>query len=142
VAANDNGRGILTFIGDDVPYVPKPELVRDTMPRTGVGFYGAYKTFFAIHSATCFMTGEPLAGREIERTGGVVYFAAEGEGTIGRRLKARRAELQDPDEALPFYLLTQMGSLTVQRPFKFEQLKRIIDRERLIATRVGGITST
>ncbi|RWK14633.1 MAG: AAA family ATPase [Mesorhizobium sp.] len=116
VPANDNGRGRLVFIGEDAPYVPKPELVRDTMPRTGVGFYGgqsgAYKTFFAIHSATCFMTGEPLAGRDIERTGGVVYWAAEGEGTISGRLKARRAQLQDPDELLPFYLLTEMGALT------------------------------
>jgi hypothetical protein len=115
-AANDNGRGKLTFIGEDAPYVPQPELVRDTMPRTGVGFYGgqsgAYKSFFAIHSATCFMTGEPLAGRAIERTGGVVYFAAEGEGTISGRLKARRSQLQDSDETLPFYLLTEMGALT------------------------------
>ncbi|TGS61796.1 hypothetical protein EN844_28920 [Mesorhizobium sp. M3A.F.Ca.ET.201.01.1.1] len=91
-ANNNNRRGVLTFIGEDEPYAAKPELVRDTMPRTGVGFYGgqsgAYKTFFAIHSATCFMTGEPLAGRDIERTGGVVYWAAEGEGTIGGQVPA------------------------------------------------------
>jgi hypothetical protein len=85
------------------------------MPRTGVGFFGgqsgAYKTFFAIHAATCFMTGEPLAGRKIECTGGVVYLAAEGEGTIEGRLKARRTRLEYPDETLPFYLLTGMGSI-------------------------------
>ena len=85
------------------------------MPRTGVGFYGgqsgALKTFFAIHSATCFMTGEPLAGRAIERTGGVVYLAAEGEGTIDGRVTARRTRLEDPDETLPFYLLTSVGAI-------------------------------
>ncbi|UXN62890.1 helicase RepA family protein [Phyllobacterium sp. A18/5-2] len=114
--ANDNGRGTLVFIGDDRPYTPKPELVRNTIPRTGVGFFGgqsgAYKTFFGIHASTCLMTGEPLADRRIERTGGVVYLAAEGEGTIDGRLKARRSRLDDPAEVLPFYLLTGMGAIS------------------------------
>jgi hypothetical protein len=116
VAANDNDiRGKLVFLGEDKPYVPRPELVRNTMPRTGVGFFGgqsgSWKTFFAIHASTCFMTGEPLAGRDIEHTGGVVYLAAEGEGTIEGRLKARRTKLQKPNAELPFYLLTGMGSI-------------------------------
>src|ERR1700743_3417963 len=115
-AANDNGvRGKLVFFGEDRTYMPKPELVRNTMPRTGVGFFGgqsgAYKTFFSIHAATCFMTGEPLSGRDIERTGGVVYLAAEGEGTIEGRLKGRRTRLAKPDAELPFYLLTGMGAI-------------------------------
>jgi len=122
-AANDNNqRGKLTFIGEDEPYVPKPELVRDTMPRTGVGFFagqsGAYKTFFAIHAATCFMTGEPLAGREIEREGGVVYLAAEGEGTIKGRVKARRMRLDNPTAEVPFYLLTGMGAISDENAYK------------------------
>lgn len=117
VAANDNKpRGQLVFIGEDRPFIPKPELVRDTMPRTGVGFFGgqsgAYKTFFAIHAATCFMTGEPLAGREIERVGGVVYLAAEGEGTIEGRMKARRMRLENPTADVPFYMLTGMGAIS------------------------------
>jgi len=116
-AANDNKpRGQLVFIGEDRPFTPKPELVRDTMPRTGVGFFGgqsgAYKTFFAIHAATCFMTGEPLAGREIERVGGVVYLAAEGEGTIEGRMKARRMKLENPTADVPFYMLTGMGAIS------------------------------
>jgi hypothetical protein len=123
VAANDNdARGKLVFIGEDKPYAPQPELVRDTMPRTGVGFFGgqsgSWKTFFAIHAATCFMTGESLAGRDIERTGGVVYLAAEGEGTIEGRLKARRTRLQKPDAELPFYLLTGMGAITDHTGYK------------------------
>ena len=116
IPANDNNiRGKLIFLGEDRPYVPKPELVRDTMPRNGVGFFGgqsgSWKTFFSIHAATCFMTGEPLAGRDIERTGGVVYLAAEGEGTIEGRLKARRTKLKKPNAELPFYLLTGMGAI-------------------------------
>lgn len=117
VASNDNHvRGKLVFMGENRDYVPRPELVRNTMPRTGVGFIGgqsgSWKTFFSIHSATCFMTGEPLAGRDIERTGGVVYLAAEGEGTIEGRLKARRTRLEKPDSDLPFYLLSGMGAVS------------------------------
>jgi len=113
--AKADGTGRLQFIGEDRAYIPKPELVRDTMPRTGVGFFGgqsgALKSFFGIHAATCLMTGEPLAGREIERTGGVVYFAAEGEGTIEGRLKARRMQLEYPGEILPMHLLTSFGAV-------------------------------
>jgi hypothetical protein len=122
-AANDNNiRGKLVFLGEDKPYVPRPELVRNTMPRTGVGFFGgqsgSWKTFFAIHAATCFMTGEALSGRDIERTGGVVYLAAEGEGTIEGRLKARRTRLQKPNAELPFYLLTGMGAIADHNSYK------------------------
>ncbi|MCP1764992.1 MULTISPECIES: AAA family ATPase [Bradyrhizobium] len=123
-AANDNKapRGQLVFFGEDRAYMPKPELVRDTMPRTGVGFFGgqsgAYKTFFAIHAATCFMTGESLAGRDIERIGGVVYLAAEGDGTIDGRLKARRTRMAKPDAELPFYLLTGMGAISDENGYK------------------------
>jgi len=123
IRANDNNiRGKLVFLGEDRAYVLKPELVRDTMPRNGVGFFGgqsgSWKTFFSIHAATCFMTGEPLAGRDIERTGGVVYFAAEGEGTIEGRLKARRTKLENPNAELPFYLLTGMGAISDPNSYK------------------------
>jgi AAA domain len=128
VPANDNhARGKLIFMGEDREYVPRPELVRDTMPRTGVGFIGgqsgSWKTFFSIHSATCFMTGESLAGRDIERTGGVVYLAAEGEGTIEGRLKARRTRLEKPDEDLPFYLLTGLGAVSDAAGYKALEAK-------------------
>lgn len=118
VAANDNERGVLQFMGEDRAYIPKPELIRDTVPRTGVGFFGgqsgALKTFFSIHAATCLMTGEALAGREVERPGGVVYLAAEGEGTIEGRMKARRMQMDDPTEILPFFTLTNFGSIDDQ----------------------------
>jgi hypothetical protein len=127
-AANDNSvRGKLVFIGEDRAYEPRPELVRNTMPRNGVGFFGgqsgALKTFFAIHASTCFMTGEPLAGRDIERTGGVVYLAAEGEGTIEGRLKARRTRLEKPDAALPFYMLTGMGAIADDNSYKALEIR-------------------
>lgn len=121
VASNDNERGVLRFLGDDRDYVPKPELIRDTVPRNGVGFFGgqsgALKTFFSIHAATCLMTGEPLAGREIERPGGVVYLAAEGEGTIEGRMKARRQQMEDPSKVLPFFTLTNFGSIDDQAAY-------------------------
>ena len=121
VAANDNERGVLQFMGEDRAYIPKPELIRDTVPRTGVGFFGgqsgALKTFFSIHAATCLMTGEALAGREVERPGGVVYLAAEGEGTIEGRMKARRMQMDDPTEILPFFTLTNFGSIDDQAAY-------------------------
>jgi hypothetical protein len=128
IPANDNSvRGKLVFIGEDRAYEPRPELVRDTMPRNGVGFFGgqsgALKTFFAIHASTCFMTGEPLAGRDIERIGGVVYLAAEGEGTIEGRLKARRTRLEKPDEMLPFYMLSTMGAIADANSYKALEAK-------------------
>jgi hypothetical protein len=150
-AANDNGlRGKLVFFGEDRAYMPKPELVRDTMPRTGVGFFGgqsgAYKTFFAIHASTCFMTGESLAGRDIERTGGVVYLAAEGEGTIEGRLKARRSRLAKPDAELPFYLLTGMGAIADVNGYKAleRRLREAADdmRERFNISLVAFIVDT
>lgn len=116
--ANDNERGVLRFLGEDTDFVPEPELIRNTVPRNGVGFFGgqsgALKTFFAIHAATCLMTGEPLAGRDIERPGGVVYLAAEGEGTIKARLKARRMQMDEPDALLPFFTLEKFGSIEDQ----------------------------
>lgn len=137
VPANDNNtRGKLIFMGENKEYVPRPELVRDTMPRTGVGFIGgqsgSWKTFFSIHSATCFMTGESLAGRDIERTGGVVYLAAEGEGTIEGRLKARRTRLERPDADLPFYLLTELGAVADPAGYKAlkDRLKNAADDMR------------
>jgi hypothetical protein len=125
--ANDNARGKLVFIGEDRPYIPKPELIRDTIPRTGVGFFGgqsgAWKTFFALHASTCLMTGQPLADRSVERTGGVVYLAAEGEGTIEGRLKARRGQLDDPNEVLPFFQLTRMGAICDKAAFDSLELR-------------------
>ena len=151
IPANDNNiRGKLVFLGEDRPYVPKPELVRDTMPRNGVGFFGgqsgSWKTFFSIHAATCFMTGEPLAGRDIERTGGVVYLAAEGEGTIEGRLKARRTKLKKPKAELPFYLLTGMGAIADANGYKVlkARLRSAADdmRERFKVPLVAFIIDT
>ncbi|MFK4823770.1 AAA family ATPase [Paenochrobactrum sp. BZR 588] len=137
-AANDNKRGQLIFMGEDKPIVPTPELVRETLPRTGVGFFGgqsgAFKTFFSIHAATCFMTGEPLAGREIERIGGVVYLAAEGQGTIEGRLKARRSKLASPSELLPFYRLDEMGPLMGKAAFDALE-ERLIEADQSFKNR-------
>lgn len=151
IPANDNNvRGKLIFLGEDRPYVPRPELVRNTMPRNGVGFFGgqsgSWKTFFAIHAATCFMTGESLAGRDIERTGGVVYLAAEGEGTIEGRLKARRTKLKKPKAELPFYLLTGMGAISDANGYKVlkARLRSAADdmRERFKVPLVAFIIDT
>lgn len=119
--ANDNKRGSVVFMGEPSKYTPQPELVRDTIPRNGVGFFGgqsgAWKTFFSLHAGTCFMTGEPLAGRNIERIGGVVYLAAEGAGTIEGRMAARRKRLANPSEILPFYRVDGLGAIIDARGY-------------------------
>lgn len=138
-APQDNPRGgrLITpaDIGDfvdlsnDEPVVVDPELVRDTIPQTGIGFLsgqsGAFKTFAALELAMCVMTGQPFAGRKVERTGGVIYAAFEGQGSIKRRLKARRTLLPDPGIRLPFALLAPKAQIATPEHFAaFNELLR------------------
>ncbi len=109
-------RGTLSDLSVDTDFKPPPELVRDTIPDGGVvgfiaGQSGALKTFVALELAVCLATGEDFAGRKVERTGGVVFAAFEGEGTIRGRLKARRSKLDDPLKPLPITALTGFGSI-------------------------------
>ncbi|ORE90209.1 hypothetical protein ATO13_23276 [Stappia sp. 22II-S9-Z10] len=108
-------RGTLLDLSEDRDFTPEPELVRDTIPASGVGFLGgqsgALKTFAAIELAVCLATGEPFAGRKIERTGGVLIAAFEGESTIAGRLKARRTKMEDPTASLPIAALTGFGPI-------------------------------
>lgn len=108
-------RGEITFLDEPKPYLHAPELIRDTLPLTGIAFLagqsGAGKTFLNIELATCLMTGKPFAGREIEQSGGVLYVAFEGAGTIEGRLMARRTQLDDPTASLPFAILEGFGAI-------------------------------
>lgn len=109
-------------------YDPPAEVIRDTIPETGVGFLGgqsgAYKTFCAIELAICMTMGLPFAGRKIERTGGVLYIAFEGAGTIQGRVQARRSRLDDPNVEIPLVMLSGFGPIA--RPQDYEDLKKRI----------------
>ncbi|KAB0676005.1 ATP-binding protein [Aureimonas leprariae] len=108
-------RGTLIDFGEDRPYVHEPELIRDTLPRTGFAFVGgqsgAGKSFLVNKLASCFTTGEPFAGRKIERTGGVLILASEGQGTLAGRMKATRLQLPDPTVRLPIAAIGDFGSI-------------------------------
>ena len=120
-------RGVVSFLSEARPYRHAPELIRDTLPLTGVAFLagqsGAGKTFLAVELAVCLMTGTAFAGRTIDETGGVVYVAAEGAGTIEGRLSARRTRLADPDVTLPFAVVEGFGPILTPQDYEAFGLK-------------------
>jgi hypothetical protein len=126
--AVSRARGRIVDLSEDTDFVPAEEVIRDTIPATGVGFLGgqsgAGKTFAAIELAFCLMTGAHFAGRLVDRPGGVIYVAFEGAGTIAGRVKARRALLADPGRSLPLLLVEGFGS--VARPEDFAALRATI----------------
>lgn len=79
----------------DAPPTPPSYLVGETLPEIGVatvgGQYGAAKTFVAADLASAIMVGGEFAGKPIKRTGGVLWFAAEGENEIETRIEAATA---------------------------------------------------
>lgn len=69
----------------------KPWLVNGLIPETGTGLaagqWGACKTFAMLDLAGSIATGLPFAGRDIIRTGGTLFIAAEGGTEIESRLQ-------------------------------------------------------
>ena len=51
------------------------------------GQWGTYKTFVAIDLAASVMTKTPFAGRNVNRQGGVLFIAAEGQAQVRIRIK-------------------------------------------------------
>lgn len=93
----DNGEGaaakapLLVWYGAEPP-PPLPYLVEKTLPEIGVaiiaGQWSAGKTFVGADLARAVMTGGGFVGRKVERRGGVLWFAAEGEDEIEGRVRA------------------------------------------------------
>ena len=123
-ASRQGLRGNVRWFSTPEPYLHEPELIRSTLPATGVAFIGgqsgAGKTFLAIELAFCVALGLPFAGRQIERPGGVIYLAFEGAGTIAGRVAARRQSLEYPDAVLPFAMVEGFGP--VLKPKDYEAL--------------------
>lgn len=130
----NKARGTIRDLGEDAEYVHPEELVRDTIPATGVGFLagqsGAYKTFLAVELSFCLMTGADFAGRMVERTGPVLFAAFEGSGTIAGRVKARRSRCPNPSGRLPFYTLDNFGAVSSDEDFRQFKLDIIIANMR------------
>jgi hypothetical protein len=64
------------------------------IPKVGAGFIGGQsrtgKTFLALDLAGALATQRPFFGRQVRERVGVLYVAAEGFGTIAKRLEALR----------------------------------------------------
>jgi hypothetical protein len=91
----------------DTPPTPPPYLVDETLPEIGVasiaGQWGAAKTFVGADLVSAVIVGGEFAGKTVNRKGGVVWFAAEGENEIETRVKAAiGARGGDPDAKHPF----------------------------------------
>jgi hypothetical protein len=138
-------RGTIRDLGEDVEYVHPEELVRNTIPATGVGFLagqsGAYKTFLAVELSFCLMTGADFAGRMVERTGPVLFAAFEGSGTIAGRVKARRSRCPDPSGRLPFYTLDNFGAVSSDEDFRQFKLDIIIANMRAKREHGSGLVA-
>jgi hypothetical protein len=67
------------------------------------GKYFGGKTFVAISLAASVVTGKPFAGREVCRKGGVLWFAAEGEREVDKRIRAAVAALGCDPEDIAFW---------------------------------------
>jgi AAA domain len=98
----------------DTPPTPPAYLVGETIPETGTailgGQYGAAKTFVGADLAGGVIAGGDFAGRPVKRTGGVLWFAAEGETEIERRVYAAiEARGGDATQRQPF--ARQSGSV-------------------------------
>lgn len=96
-------------------------LVRDLIPEKGHGLaagqWGAAKTFAMIDLCASIMTGQPFAGREIVRRGGVLFVAAEGaceipirlQGVIDHKIKGKTPTIGG--DRLPFAWIEEDPSL-------------------------------
>ena len=104
------GRGCSYLLDEPLPYRQKPELIRDLVPHPTIGFLGgqsgAGKTFVAIEFAMCVMTGADFVGHKVEKSGGVIIVAAEGEHTLEDRIAARRTLLPNPNMKLPLAVVS------------------------------------
>ncbi len=96
----------LIWYGDSPP-TPPSYLVDETLPENGVailgGQFGAAKTFIGAELASAIIVGGEFAGKLVKRTGGVLWFAAEGESEIETRVHAAiNAHGGDATQPQPF----------------------------------------
>jgi AAA domain len=106
---DDNAAAVafpLKWHGDDNDAPLKSWLVDKTLPKIGTallaGQWGIYKTFAALDLAGAVMAKTSFARRAINRQGGVLFIAAEGQDEIRVRLEGiarEKAGAVGPDGA-------------------------------------------
>ena len=81
----------LLWYGDTQPE-PPPYLIDGVLPQKQIAVVAgqsmAGKTFVGVDLAKSVMTGAAFIGREVKRTGAVLWLAAEGRDEVAVRLKA------------------------------------------------------
>jgi AAA domain len=97
----------LAFWHGDIPIEDsRPWAVHGIMPEVGCGLlsgqWGTYKTFIADDVAAAFMTGTPIFDSNIDRRGGVLFYAAEGETEVAIRIQAAMENRCSSMAAAPF----------------------------------------
>ena len=100
---------------DDIAYAYEPELIEGLIPSNGVGvIYGpssAGKSFITVDWAMRIASGGRVLGRFTEASG-VLYFAAEGQGGLRKRLVAARQAHGMDDVVLPLNYLPALLDLS------------------------------
>jgi hypothetical protein len=121
-------RSLLIWYGDR-PTEPPAYLVNETLPEVGVavlaGQFGAAKTFVGANlSAAIIVAGGEFAGEAVNRKGGVLWLAAEGEREIQRRVEAAIA--------------ARGGDANARQPFARQAMAvpRLTDKDALDRLRV------
>jgi hypothetical protein len=107
------------------------------IPEVGAGLlsgqWGMYKTFIGLDLSAALMTGTPFCGSEIDRPGGTMFYAAEGEYEVHIRFQAavkkRHAEAVKqgrnpcfaPDRAPFFWATPEKIGLNLLDPASVDQ---------------------
>ena len=111
-------RGRLHWHGEDDDGPLREWLVDQLLPKVGTalasGRWGTYKTFVVLDLAGAVLSRGNFAGRSIERQGGVLFVASEGQSEMRIRLSAIVQEKvgSDPETCLPFAWLEECTKLT------------------------------
>jgi hypothetical protein len=136
----DNDSFIAFWHGDVAVENSRPWLIHGTMAEVGCGLlsgqWGTYKTFIAKDLAAAVMTGTPIFGSEIDRRGGVLFYAAESECEVAIRIQAaienRWRDMTEPQfdpKRAPFaWLTTEKLPLCLLAPKNVEQLVKLARR--------------
>lgn len=100
----------------DLRSLPEPAWLigRLLQERSLTGIYGetgSFKSYIALDWAMCLATGEPYQGREIARTGPVLYIAAEGATTILGRVEAWCEERGREADSIPLFIIPDAPAL-------------------------------
>ena len=118
LASEPRERGRLHWHGEDDDGPMREWLVDQLLPKVGTalasGRWGTYKTFVVMDLAGAVMGRSSFAGRDIERQGGVVFIASEGQSELRIRLTAMVQEKIRPDleSSLPFAWVEECTKLT------------------------------